>query len=399
MLLYWLWLAQKTEVNNGIKKTLLEHFGEPEDLFYAKKQDFLELEIQGLKENALDALCDKDLSQAEEVLAKCAKLGLKVLPMGDRGYPHRLRQIFDPPAVLYYKGTLPRWDKLPVVALVGTRKSSLYGNQTARRMGREIARQGGLLVSGLAQGIDAQAMAGALEEGFPAVGVLGCGADIVYPRANRELFAQTECLGCILSEFIPGTPPLKQNFPRRNRIISGLSCGVVVVEAPEHSGALLTAARALEQGRDVFVVPGNVDMASFRGSHQLLRNGAIAVASGEDVMAEYTGIYPEKLSRSASPAPIKQEKTVQKPAVSKNLKEKTIDNGPSRPYSEQNDALAGLTPLEQAVMAAIGEGVAEVDDVIARVGRSSGEVLGTLTMLEIKKRVLRHPGKRVSRQG
>ncbi len=399
MLLYWLWLAQKTEVNNGIKKTLLEHFGEPEDLFYAQKQDFLELEIQGLKENALDALCDKDLSQAEEVLAKCAKLGLKVLPMGDRGYPHRLRQIFDPPAVLYYKGTLPRWDKLPVVALVGTRKSSLYGNQTARRMGREIARQGGLLVSGLAQGIDAQAMAGALEEGFPAVGVLGCGADIVYPRANRELFAQTECLGCILSEFIPGTPPLKQNFPRRNRIISGLSCGVVVVEAPEHSGALLTAARALEQGRDVFVVPGNVDMASFRGSHQLLRNGAIAVASGEDVMAEYTGIYPEKLSRSASPAPIKQEKTVQKPAVSKNLKEKTIDNGPSRPYSEQNDALAGLTPLEQAVMAAIGEGVAEVDDVIARVGRSSGEVLGTLTMLEIKKRVLRHPGKRVSRQG
>ena len=399
MLLYWLWLAQKTEVNNGIKKTLLEHFGEPEDLFYAQKQDFLELEIQGLMENALDALCDKDLSQAEEVLAKCAKLGLKVLPMGDRGYPHRLRQIFDPPAVLYYKGTLPRWDKLPVVALVGTRKSSLYGNQTARRMGREIARQGGLLVSGLAQGIDAQAMAGALEEGFPAVGVLGCGADIVYPRANRELFAQTECLGCILSEFIPGTPPLKQNFPRRNRIISGLSCGVVVVEAPEHSGALLTAARALEQGRDVFVVPGNVDMASFRGSHQLLRNGAIAVASGEDVMAEYTGIYPEKLSRSASPAPIKQEKTVQKPAVSKNLKEKTIDNGPSRPYSEQNDALAGLTPLEQAVMAAIGEGVAEVDDVIARVGRSSGEVLGTLTMLEIKKRVLRHPGKRVSRQG
>ena len=399
MLLYWLWLAQKTEVNNGIKKTLLEHFGEPEDLFYAQKQDFLELEIQGLMENALVALCDKDLSQAEEVLAKCAKLGLKVLPMGDRGYPHRLRQIFDPPAVLYYKGTLPRWDKLPVVALVGTRKSSLYGNQTARRMGREIARQGGLLVSGLAQGIDAQAMAGALEEGFPAVGVLGCGADIVYPRANRELFAQTECLGCILSEFIPGTPPLKQNFPRRNRIISGLSCGVVVVEAPEHSGALLTAARALEQGRDVFVVPGNVDMASFRGSHQLLRNGAIAVASGEDVMAEYTGIYPEKLSRSASPAPIKQEKTVQKPAVSKNLKEKTIDNGPSRPYSEQNDALAGLTPLEQAVMAAIGEGVAEVDDVIARVGRSSGEVLGTLTMLEIKKRVLRHPGKRVSRQG
>lgn len=399
MRLYWLWLAQKTEVNNAVKKALIEHFGGPEDLFFARKEDYLELHIQGLKENGLEALCDKDLSPAEELLTQCAKLGLGVLPFGDPGYPDRLRQIFDPPTVLYYKGTLPQWDKLPVVALVGTRKSSIYGNQTARRMGKEIARQGGLLVSGLAQGIDAQAMAGALEEGFPVVGVLGCGADIVYPRANRELFSQTERLGCILSEFIPGTPPLKQNFPRRNRIISGLSCGVVVVEAPEHSGALLTASRALEQGRDVFVVPGNVDMDSFRGSHQLLRNGAIAVASGEDVMAEYTGIYPEKLSRAAAPAPVKQEKAVQKPAVSKKLKEKTIDNGPSRPYSEQNDALAGLTPLEQAVMAAIGEEVAEVDDVIARVGRSSGEVLGVLTMLEIKKRILRHPGKRVSRQG
>lgn len=399
MRLYWLWLAQKTEVNNAVKKALIEHFGGPEDLFFARKEDYLELHIQGLKENGLEALCDKDLSPAEQLLTQCAKLGLGILPFGDPGYPDRLRQIFDPPTVLYYKGTLPQWDKLPVVALVGTRKSSIYGNQTARRMGKEIARQGGLLVSGLAQGIDAQAMAGALEEGFPVVGVLGCGADIVYPRANRELFSQTECLGCILSEFIPGTPPLKQNFPRRNRIISGLSCGVVVVEAPEHSGALLTASRALEQGRDVFVVPGNVDMDSFRGSHQLLRNGAIAVASGEDVMAEYTGIYPEKLSRAVAPSPVKQEKTVQKPAVSKKLKEKTIDNGPSRPYSEQNDALAGLTPLEQAVMAAIGEEVAEVDDVIARVGRSSGEVLGVLTMLEIKKRILRHPGKRVSRQG
>ena len=399
MLLYWLWLAQKTEVNNGVKKALLEHFDHAEDLFYAKKEDYLALDIQGLKENAVDALCEKDLSPAEELLGRCAKLGLRVLSLGDREYPQRLRQIFDPPAVLYYKGTLPRWDKLPVVAVVGTRKSSIYGNQTARRVGREIARQGGLLVSGLAQGIDAQAMGGALGEGFPAVGVLGCGADVVYPKVNRALFAQTERLGCILSEFAPGTPPLKQNFPRRNRIISGLSCGIVVVEAPEHSGALLTAARALEQGRDVFVVPGNVDMESFRGSHRLLRNGAIAVASGEDVMAEYTGLYPEKLARATAPAPVTQEKPAQKPAVSKKLKEKTIDNGPSRPYSEQNDALAGLSPLEQAIMAAIGNEIAEVDDVIARVGRSSGEVLGTLTMLEIKKRILRHPGKRVSRLG
>ncbi len=399
MLLYWLWLSRKTEVKDGVKKSLLQHFGHPEDLFYAEKEKIQQADIQGLTENVLEALCDKDLSQAEECLAQCARLDIKILTMEDRAYPNRLREIFDPPVVLYYKGTLPNWDEVPVVAVVGTRRSSLYGNQTAGRFGREIAQSGGLLVSGLADGIDGCAMAGALDAGYPVVGVLGCGVDIIYPKRNRELFAQTERLGCILSEFIPGTPPLKQNFPRRNRIISGLSCGVVVVEAPERSGALLTAARALDQGRDVFAVPGNVDMESFRGSNRLLRNGAIAVSSGQDVMAEYEGLYGGKLRPGVPLEKPKRAEVPQKPPVSKNLTEKAIDNGGPSPYSEQNDALAGLSPKEQTVLSAIGEGVTAVDDVIARVGRPSGEVLGILTILEIKKRILSHPGKRVSRRG
>lgn len=399
MLLYWLWLAQCNEVKDGVKAALVRHFEDPERLFFAEKQQILDAEIQGLTGEQTDALLVHDLSAAEEVLADCAKAGLQVLTYDSPLYPNRLKAIYDPPIVLYYRGTLPDFDKLPTVAVVGTRHPSVYGRQAAKRLGGEIAGAGGLVVSGLAEGIDGAAMEAALSAGFPAVGVLGCGADVVYPRKHKALFQETERLGCILSEYAPGSPPIGWHFPRRNRIISGLSCGVVVVEAPERSGSLLTAKHALEQGRDVFVVPGNVDMESFRGSNRLLRSGAIAVSSGRDVMEEYDLLYPEKLlPKQASAKPKEKEKlppVQEAPAI---LKKKTIDNGDSPPYSGQNDILQGLSADEQTVMTAIGVGIESVDDVIARTGLPSGKVLGILTMLEIRKKIVRHPGKRVSRR-
>ena len=399
MLLYWLWLAQCNEVKDGVKAALVRHFEDPERLFFAEKQQILDAEIQGLTGEQTDALLVHDLSAAEEVLADCAKAGLQVLTYDSPLYPNRLKAIYDPPIVLYYRGTLPDFDKLPTVAVVGTRHPSVYGRQAAKRLGGEIAGAGGLVVSGLAEGIDGAAMEAALSAGFPAVGVLGCGADVVYPRKHKALFQETERLGCILSEYAPGSPPIGWHFPRRNRIISGLSCGVVVVEAPERSGSLLTAKHALEQGRDVFVVPGNVDMESFRGSNRLLRSGAIAVSSGRDVMEEYDLLYPEKLlPKQASAKPKEKEKlppVQEAPAI---LKKKTIDNGDSPPYSGRNDILQGLSADEQTVMTAIGAGIESVDDVIARTGLPSGKVLGILTMLEIRKKIVRHPGRRVSRR-
>lgn len=399
MLLYWLWLAQCNEVKDGVKAALVRHFEDPERLFFAEKQQILDAEIQGLTGEQTDALLVHDLSAAEEVLADCAKAGLQVLTYDSPLYPNRLKAIYDPPIVLYYRGTLPDFDKLPTVAVVGTRHPSVYGRQAAKRLGGEIAGAGGLVVSGLAEGIDGAAMEAALSAGFPAVGVLGCGADVVYPRKHKALFQETERLGCILSEYAPGSPPIGWHFPRRNRIISGLSCGVVVVEAPERSGSLLTAKHALEQGRDVFVVPGNVDMESFRGSNRLLRSGAIAVSSGRDVMEEYDLLYPEKLlPKQASAKPKEKEKLLpvqEAPAI---LKKKTIDNGDSPPYSGRNDILQGLSADEQTVMTAIGAGIESVDDVIARTGLPSGKVLGILTMLEIRKKIVRHPGRRVSRR-
>ncbi len=399
MLLYWLWLAQCNEVKDGVKAALVRQFEDPERLFFAEKQEILDAEIEGLTGEHLDILLRHDLSAAEETLSDCAKAGLRVLTYDSPLYPKRLKAIYDPPIVLYYRGTLPDFDKLPTIGVVGTRHPSVYGRQAAKRLGGEIAAAGGLVVSGLAEGIDGAAMEAALSAGFPAVGVLGCGADVVYPRKHKALFQETERLGCILSEYAPGSPPLGWHFPRRNRIISGLSCGVVVVEAPERSGSLLTARHALEQGRDVFVVPGNVDMESFRGSNRLLRSGAIAVSSGRDVMEEYDLLYPEKLlPKQGLDKPKKAEKQEPKPEAPEILKKKTIDNGNPPPYSGQNDILQGLSADEQTVMTAIGTGIESVDDVIAKTGLPSGKVLGILTMLEIRKKIVRHPGKRVSRR-
>ena len=399
MLLYWLWLAQCNEVKDGVKAALVRQFEDPERLFFAEKQEILDAEIEGLTGEHLDVLLRHDLSAAEETLSDCAKAGLQVLTYDSPLYPRRLKAIYDPPIVLYYRGTLPDFDKLPTIGVVGTRHPSVYGRQAAKRLGGEIAAAGGLVVSGLAEGIDGAAMEAALSAGFPAVGVLGCGADVVYPRKHKALFQETERLGCFLSEYAPGSPPLGWHFPRRNRIISGLSCGVVVVEAPERSGSLLTAKHALEQGRDVFVVPGNVDMESFRGSNRLLRSGAIAVSSGRDVMEEYDLLYPEKLlPKKGLDKPKKAEKQEPKPEAPEILKKKTIDNGNPPPYSGQNDILQGLSADEQTVMTAIGTGIESVDDVIAKTGLPSGKVLGILTMLEIRKKIVRHPGKRVSRR-
>ena len=223
MLVHWIWFAHRPGLNDRDKMALLQHFRDPEDIYFADDGAFGAI---GLSEEAKTALREKNLTSAEEILEACDREKLHILTCQDAGYPARLKNIADPPVVLYYKGRLPDFDGSPVIGVVGTRKASAYGLTTAKRMGYQIARCGGIVVSGMAYGIDGMAMSGALTAGAPAVGVLGCGADIVYPVSNRALFRDTEEYGCILSEFAPGTPPAKWTFPKRNRIISGLSCGV-----------------------------------------------------------------------------------------------------------------------------------------------------------------------------
>ena len=414
MIVHWIWLATRRDISDRVKVELVRHFQDPENLYFEDPSHYRE--VEGLTEEGLETLKDKDLSQANEILEDCRRNNLRILTYRDAAYPNRLKNISDPPLVFYYKGQLPDFDGQPLVGVVGTRSASPYGLTAAKRLGYQIAACGGTVVSGMAYGIDSMAMRGALTAGGRVVGILGCGAEQIYPLSNRALFADTENYGCVMSEFPPGTPPMARNFPRRNRIISGLSCGVLVVEAPEKSGALITARLAADQGRDVFVVPGNIDVPTFVGSNRLLRDGAIAVSHGWDIMSEYEAQFPGKIRRNmdgnrqqAYPDEMTEKVEVEKlgskvaqkvalPAPKKLKKplheKKVIDKAESSPYSDVNDILPKLSSDEQTIASAIS-GEVLVDDVIAATGLPVGKVLATLTLLEVKGVVKRLPGKRV----
>ena len=415
MIVHWIWLATRARVRDWVKVELVRSFGDAESVYYAGDWSV----VEDLTAEEVEALKDRNLTEAEEILDQCDRAGLRVLTYRDAAYPRRLQNIPDPPLVFYYKGRLPDFDGQPCIGVVGTRRASAYGMTAAKRMGYQIAKCGGIVVSGVASGIDGMAMRGALTAGGTVVGVLGCGADIVYPLSNRALFADTERYGCLLSEFPPGTPPMKWNFPKRNRVISGLGCGVLIVEAPEKSGALITARQAADQGRDVFVVPGNIDVDSFVGSNRLLRDGAIAVSSGWDILSEYEGQFPGRVKRfdhaakmeaypdevaaqeEAAPAKVAQKpKKPRKKPIEKPHDEKiAIDNGASSPYIDLQDTLPSLSPGEQSIVSAIGNGEKLVDDVIAETGLTAAKVLATLTLLEVRGIVKRLPGRRVVIKG
>lgn len=402
MLEHWIWLAARPGMNDREKRDVLAYFGDPEEAYFAK-------DLSGLETvSKPQALLDKDLTGAGEVLCGCEKRGIRILTLNDPAYPARLKQIADPPLVLYYKGTLPDLEAGPAIGVVGTRKASLYGIRIAQRMGYQISRCGGIVVTGMASGVDTAAARGALAAGAAAVGILGCGVDVVYPASSRALFAQMAQDGCLMSEFPPGTPPYKWNFPKRNRIISGMANGVLVVEAPETSGALITARLALEQGRDVFAVPGNIDMDTCAGSNALLGSGAAAVRSGWDVVREYQRLYPDTIHMDISrppEAPDGQLKVAQIPLLPKKKEDfrqendkKAIDKISCPPYSDQNEPSPVLTEMEGRVAALLDRDGRLVDDIIVQSGLPSGAALAALTTLQVKGIAVALPGRRVARK-
>ena len=419
MLAHWLWLAHRPNLSDYLKWELLRQYGDPEKVYFAENFQG----VDGLTRQGFDSLMDKSLQQSQKILEVCLEKHLHILTIQDETYPEKLKHIPDPPLILYYKGQLPDLESTAVISVVGTRHASAYGLQAAQRLGYQIAKCGGIVVSGMALGIDAMAMNGALMGGAPAVGVLGCGADQIYPLKNRQLFQDTERYGCILSEFPPETGAAPWHFPKRNRIISGLSDGVLVVDAPKKSGALITARQALDQGRDVFVVPGNIGVDTCEGSNSLLRQGAGAVSCGWDVLGEYEARYPGKLrENSMDPEAEKQSaprvaETVRTPErksakspktpvnVRKNMppNRKTeadkenlvIDNQAHGPYIDINEILEKCNSQEKAIVLAVRDGETLVDNVIAKTGLKTQDVLVSLTMLEIKGIIGRLPGRRI----
>ena len=415
MLIHWIWLSTR-DMTDREKMAVLEHFRDPEDVYFADAGAYAL--VEGISEDAILTLKDKNLLPAEQVLADCARERIQIMTIRDGAYPTRLKNISDAPLVLYWKGKLPELDGRPAIGVVGTRKATVYGMTAAKRMGYQIGKCGGTVVSGMAYGIDGMAMQGALSAGAFVVGVLGCGADQIYPKSNRALFGDLERFGCLISEFVPGTPPYKWNFPKRNRIISGLCDGVLVVEAPEKSGALITARQAAEQGRDVFVVPGNIDVPSCAGSNALMRDGAIMVTSGWDVVSEYAHLYPDKVRRDNTPAHLTvypdevakaaredrpEAKVAQKPKLPKKnpenatqIDKKDIDNHAANAYSDGIVIPADLNDTEKAIVLQLQNGEQLVDDVVAATGLPTGTVLASLTMLEVRGIVRTLPGRRVT---
>ena len=339
--------------------------------------------VEGLREGDLRALERKDISGAEAIEEQCRKTGVEILCLQDADYPDRLRSIEDPPPVIYIKGKLPPVDDRLCIGVVGTRKSSEYGRATAERIAFELAEKGGVVVTGLAEGIDSAAARGALQAGGTVIAVLGTGVDVVYPAWNTQLQDTVAEVGALVSEYPPGSTATRYSFPRRNRIISGLSLGIAVVQAPQKSGALITAAHAQEQGRDVFVVPGAVDDPGFLGSNALIRDGAQLIRGGADILEEYSFRYPELLRNSAR----SRQGSGEDPTKEAIDKAETVD------YSSLSEQLKGLTEQELKAVKALAEAPCFKDELIRRSGLSAQSAMAALTMLQLKGYVREESGK------
>ena len=395
---YYVWLSGR--VGAVTAGRVLSHFGTPEAAFFAHEDEYKK--IEDLDKSDVQSLCKKELTTASSILARCTELGHRILTIQDAEYPERLRNIYDPPIVLYVKGRLPAIDEEAVVAIVGTRKSTPYGMKMSEKCGYELARHGLVVTTGLARGADTAAALGALRGGGCIIGVLGCGLDVIYPAENGKLYEDVAACGAIITEYPPGTPPDGAHFPVRNRIMSGIAVGVAVVEAPLRSGALITASRALEQGRDVFTVPGNIDAVMSEGTNSLLRDGAIPLTSPVDIVTEYADIFPLKI-KSGEISKVSLDKRLEREMLAThdksviptgNLTEKTVDKPEPVGYIDVEKTALSLAGDQKAIFEALRKlgGRVHIDDIIEATGITASDALGSITMLEIEGHVLALPG-------
>lgn len=339
-------------VGNRSFRRLVEHFGSPRKVLETSPAELSR--SRAVSPAIADAIASHDYRAfAEQECRAVERKGIRIIDFLSREYPPLLLEIPDPPPYLYVNGDIGEYQ--PAIAMVGSRRATGYGIQATTRLAAELADHGVTVVSGMARGIDTAAHRGAVEAGGKSIGVLGCGIDVVYPPENRSLFEELPEHGALVSEFPMGTPPLPANFPRRNRLISGLSLGVLVVEAAEKSGSLITAQFALEQGREVFAVPGSIASGASRGANRLIKQGAKLVESVSDILEELS--YCENRGRIAVRA---------QPA---------------------------LPPQEGNLCATLAEGPLQIDEIAGKAGLTVQELSVMLLRLELQGVVLQLPGK------
>lgn len=392
---YWLWLSSQTRLSPRARAAVAKHYGGAEEAFHAPAGDFSR--VPGVNRLEARLLEQRDMSRVEPILAACQMQRIDIITMQDADYPARLKNIFAPPVVLYVKGSLKGLDEEAAVAVIGTRKASPYGLKMGRNLAWEIAKAGGTVISLITEGIDEAAAKGALLGGGRCIAVLGTG----HRERESALCRDIARSGALVSEYAPGTPSLKSFFRDRNRIASGLSVGVTVVEAPENSGALLFAAEALEQGREIFAVPGNADAPNSAGTIELIKQGAKPVTCGWDVLEEFAPLYPEKLrgknpEKAPEQRPAEQEKSSDRESKMPREPKKEIDKEKGKGYIDLREQLSGLSAEQLEIVKAVSGGSQHIDDIIEATGYTAAKVLSQLTLLEIKGYIRRDAGKRIS---
>lgn len=368
----WVALNMTPGIGPRAAAKLLERFGSAEAVYRATRA---ELEKVRLLPEAVDSIIARDtFDRAEAEVEAVKKLGGDILILDDGVYPALLREIYDPPIALYVKGAWAECLDQPCVAIVGSRKCSTYGQNAASMLARDLAQRGVTIVSGFARGIDAAAHRGAIEGGGRTVAVIGTGIDQVYPRDHKKLADEVlKANGAIVSQFPLTTPPVSENFPYRNRIISGLSLGVIVVEAAENSGSLITARLAIEQNREVFAVPGNITSRNSFGTNYLIKGaGAKLIQQWQDVAAE----LPPQIAARLLPPPL-------------------VDKKKERSLADQLSLVPqGLTGFEQSVFKLLSaDNPAHIDSLVNKSRLTISDLTATLLTLEMRDLVRALPGK------
>lgn len=380
----WLTLALIPGIGTTQFIRLLARFHTPTDILSAPASALREIVGKKLAERITQYSEVVDLNQQLRLMKE---FNVDMVTLDDPEYPLALGEIYDPPLVLFCRGHLHERDRY-AVAIVGTRRATPYGLRMAEKLGRELANRGITVVSGMANGIDTAAHRGALEAGGRTVAVLGCGVNVVYPKQNAELMHTIIETGCVLSQFPMDAPPSRTHFPIRNRIISGMTQGTVVVQAPARSGALITAHTATEQGREVFAVPGEIGNRNSEGPHALIKEGAKLVEKAEDIVAELN--LPADLAVQPVLMPRAEAESKPEPAAARPAPERKRMTAPPEATPPPSPVSSG----ERDVLSVLAPDGSFVDEIAAACRISIAEALSTLTILELKGEVRQYSGKR-----
>ena len=441
--LYWVWLSCKLGIANRDFPRLMLKYENPYDIYTASYEELAC--VEGINRKTIERLADKSLDTASKIMEFCAKTDVRIMPYSSELYPNRLRLLPAPPVLLYVRGNMPQMDHRVCIAVVGTRSISEYGRNCAYKIAYELGAANVVTVSGLALGIDGVAACGAIKGGGETVAVLGSGIDVIYPKEHTRLAGIIAENGAVVTEYAPGTPPIGDHFPVRNRIISGMCQGTLVIEADGRSGAIITAQDAIAQGRQVFAIPGNLGQENTVGTNALIRDGAIMITETDDILREYSKLYDkyidlarlaaarqrysfskdvlDKMGVSARHSKSSGEVLSNKPSALRESfdRKRSVSAASDRPQRHKTksvafdsevtmqtgkspqpvvkakgdssaEVLASLDEKHRALFAEIPDDRAVTVDALAKLGYSIGEIMTAMTMLELKGLVSSLPG-------